>query len=358
MMSTGPESFTLAIQSGLYEGVVETVPEGRYRIGSDFGADIVLVEDEVAPCHVIVGVAGSSVRVEALAPGVIVDGVGAVAAGSVAEMRLPIGIVVAGTRIVLARKDAQLDARSSSRASRPVSLPPRTVIRTLLGLQILAVLILMMVPNPDADAWIRSEPAGATTPSGVATIAASADPALVPARTESEAVPVTTGSTLAGARPAALSRSGAERRPTSPPLARDAAPLGAQLSSDGAADALRAEVERVGLLNVLIEAGAGVVTAGGTVEPSATARWQSVQQWFDERFAGEITLVNGVSVKAEKLPVSLGIEAVWRGEQAHLVIRGQKYLEGAVLDGGWTIQRIEAERVLVQRDGRVVAVRY
>ena len=108
----------------------------------------------------------------------------------------------------------------------------------------------------------------------------------------------------------------------------------------------------------MVEAGPGVVTAAGTVEPGATARWQSIQQWFDERFAGEITLVNGVDVKAEKMPVSLGIEAVWRGEPSHLIIRGQKYLEGAVLDGGWTIHRIEAERVILQRDGRLVAVRY
>jgi type III secretion protein D len=127
---------------------------------------------------------------------------------------------------------------------------------------------------------------------------------------------------------------------------------------DQAAEELKREVERAGLLNVTIDASGGVVMARGSVEPGVAAQWQSIQQWFDERFKGEVMLVNGVVLKAEKLPSSLAIEGVWRGPQSHLVIRGQKYLEGAMLDNGWTIQRIEVERVVLSRDGRLVAVRY
>jgi type III secretion protein D len=125
-----------------------------------------------------------------------------------------------------------------------------------------------------------------------------------------------------------------------------------------AADAMRAEVERMGILNVLVEPGVGIVAATGTIDPKAAAQWQTVQRWFDERFEGDITLVNGVSVRAEKVPLSLSIEGVWRGAHPHLLIRGQKYLEGAMLDGGWAIERIEAEKVLLRREGKLVAVRY
>jgi hypothetical protein len=54
----------------------------------------------------------------------------------------------------------------------------------------------------------------------------------------------------------------------------------------------------------------------------------------------------------------LSIEGVWRGQHPHLLIRGQKYLEGAMVDGGWAIERIEAEKVLLRREGKLVAVRY
>jgi len=133
------------------------------------------------------------------------------------------------------------------------------------------------------------------------------------------------------------------------------------LASDtvkAAADAMRAEIERMGILNVMVEPGTGIVAATGTIDPKAAAQWQTVQRWFDERFEGDITLVNGVTVKTEKVPVSLSIEGVWRGTHPHLLIRGQKYLEGAMLDGGWAIERIEPEKVLLRREGKLVAVRY
>jgi type III secretion protein D len=142
---------------------------------------------------------------------------------------------------------------------------------------------------------------------------------------------------------------------------RDASPGIPDPGSDAvkaAADAMRAEVERMGILNVVIEPGVGIVAATGTIDPKAAAQWQTVQRWFDERFEGDITLVNGVSVRAERVPVSLSIEGVWRGDHPHLLIRGQKYLEGAMLDGGWAIERIEAEKVLLRREGKLVAVRY
>jgi hypothetical protein len=178
----------------------------------------------------------------------------------------------------------------------------------------------------------------------------------------------TTGAFHGGVRPVLLASTAnvPDIAPIAPAeVAREALPREREgvpdLGSDrvnAAADAMRTEVERMGILNVLIEPGVGIVAATGTIDPKAAVQWQSVQRWFDERFEGDITLVNGVSVKTEKVPVSLSIEGVWRGDHPHLLIRGQKYLEGAMLDGGWAIERIEAEKVLLRREGKLVAVRY
>ena len=144
---------------------------------------------------------------------------------------------------------------------------------------------------------------------------------------------------------------------------REGSPSVPDLASDtvrAAAEAMRAEVERMGILNVQVEPGVGIVAATGTIDPKAAAQWllDISATGCKLRFEGDITLVNGVSVRAEKVPVSLSIEGVWRGDHPHLLIRGQKYLEGAMLDGGWAIERIEAEKVLLRREGKLVAVRY
>ncbi|PJI54820.1 hypothetical protein CTI14_11030 [Methylobacterium radiotolerans] len=125
-----------------------------------------------------------------------------------------------------------------------------------------------------------------------------------------------------------------------------------------AASDLQRQAQEGGLLNVRVEARGGAVTATGFVEPALLTRWETLQQGFDERFLGEITLVNSVAVKAEKLPASLGIEGVWRGSQPYIVLRGQRYFLGAVVDGGWTIRAIEHDRVMIEREGRLVAMRF
>jgi type III secretion protein D len=360
-MTVEPSRFEIQIQSGLHAGAVETLPEGRHRIGSDIEADIVLVEDGIAPIHVAIGLSGRFARIEALSDGVTIDGRGPLAVGGSADVPIPTAFAIGGTRIFVA-PDAQTAGDPAS-ASAPslLALPASPAVRALIALQVLAVLALMVVPNPVADALSPSGPrqiAVASPAAAGATAGADAEGSI--ADRMSGEPPAVTGSVpspaalpVRAARPDAAADHG---RPSILPL-RPRRPADAPPALD-AARALQAELERVGLLNVVIDAGPGIVTAAGTIEPSTAVRWQSVQQWFDERFAGEITSVNSVGVKAEKLPVSLGIEAVWRGDQSHLIIRGQKYLEGAVLEGGWSIHRIEAERVILQRDGRLVAVRY
>jgi hypothetical protein len=78
-MTVEPSRFELQIQSGLHAGAVETLPEGRHRIGSDIEADIVLVEDGIAPIHVAIGLSGRFARIEALSDGVTIDGRGPLA---------------------------------------------------------------------------------------------------------------------------------------------------------------------------------------------------------------------------------------------------------------------------------------
>ncbi|MDI4231938.1 hypothetical protein OZ411_03810 [Bradyrhizobium sp. Arg237L] len=310
--------YVLAIGAGLYAGTSQGLPAGTYVIGGVVEADVVLIGENLAPRHAIVIIDDDKARVEALADGVSLAGYGALKVGHPVTVTLPFELSIAG--VVMSWTRAASKSNTALAAARDLRLLSGGRLRSAAVLSVAVVIV----------AAIASNLAAVATGSAGSFIDLSLHP------------------------PMSAAPSGGSARP------ERAAQLSAQPAGaiKDAAEELTREVEKVGLLNVTVEAGSGVVMARGSVEPGVVGQWQNVQQWFDQRFKGEVLLVNGVAVKAEKLPSSLAIEAVWRGAQSHLVIRGQKYLEGAILDDGWTIQHIEAERVVLKRDGRLVAVRY
>lgn len=291
--------YRFEVQSGLYAGLSGEMAAGSRLIGSGLDADLVFVEQELEPHHLRVSLSEDSVEIEALAPGVTVDGVGKVAVGTPLSLPLPATIHAGAMSI---RWSAQAEAQAVPAAYARLSTPTLAV--ASLGFLALAVALSTIVYNASADASIASAP-----------VAAELAPKLAVSRPDDQ-------------------------------------------STRAAAQALQGEIEKAGLLNIRVGSGPGVVTAEGTIEPSLVAEWQKLQQWFDHGSNGALTLVNGVVVKEEKPPSSIAVEAVWRGTQPYLLVRGQKYFVGAMLDDGWMIHRIEEGRVLLSRNGRFAAVPY
>ena len=331
-MSLPSNCLTMSIESGLYAGSSHEFAPGRYTIGSSVDADIVLMEADVEPLHAVIDATGREIEVEALAGGVSVGAQQPLATGAQQVVATPLRMNIGAVQLHFSRAD---DADGSSPQPHGGLFGASTSRSHLvMGVGLVSIVSIGLMMHSMADV-----PIGQTTgafrgdPRQMLLASTANVPDIAPAEVIQAAVP-----------------RGRETGPGAPDLASD--------KVNAAADAMRAEVERMGILNVLIEPGVGIVAATGTIDPKAAAQWQTVQRWFDERFEGDITLVNGVSVKTEKVPVSLSIEGVWRGDHPHLLIRGQKYLEGAMLDGGWAIERIEAEKVLLRREGKLVAVRY
>lgn len=298
MSETAP--FRFEVQSGLYAGLSDGMSAGSRTIGSGLDADLVFIEQNLEPHHLRVTLSDGAIAIEALAPGVVLEGFGQIATGSRAEADLPALVHIGGMSLRWSDETRPLPAFAGM---------PRFSASTL-AVAVFALLILTGLTTFIYDA--------------------SAD------------APVATASVSTGTAPA---RSFASGRPD-------------EAGTKAAASALQTEIDKAGLLNIKVGSGPGVVAAEGTIEPSLMADWQKLQQWFDHRYTGTLTLVNGVTVKEEKLPSSIAVEAVWQGTQPHLLVRGQKYFIGAMLDDGWTIHRIEGDRVLLSRDGRLAAVRY
>ncbi|WP_027168288.1 hypothetical protein [Mesorhizobium sp. WSM3224] len=286
------------VLSGLYCGLTGKLAAEANVIGSGLDADVIFVEQGLAPYHLRITLLANSMEVEALAADLNVKGSGNVPVGERIVVPLPV-VIDLGAMSILWSAPGAAPAGSSS--------TPR------LSAPVLAFLLLGSVGIGALSAiFSYYDSAGASS-------ANSPDAKLASKPTHNLADSETTMA---------------------------------------AAEDLQQEVDRAGLLNIKIGSAKGVVTAEGTVTSASATSWQQVQQWFDHHTKGALTLVNGVITKDEKAPSAIAVEAVWRGPSPYVVINGEKYFVGALLDDGWTVDRIEDSRVLLNRNGRLASLPY
>ncbi|MBP2449518.1 SctD/MshK family protein [Rhizobium leguminosarum] len=293
-------SLHFEVLSGLYSGLTGNSAPGANLIGSGLDSDMVFVEQRLEPRHFRITFLRNSieVEVEAVAAGISIEGRGDIAAGERVVVPLPV-VIHAGTMSILwsAPDAAQAGPAGISRLSIPV------VAIVLVGLLGIGALSAVFFYYDSLDELSANSPGAEPVP----------EPTI--------------------------------NRPD-------------DRANQATAKALQQEVDRAGLLNIKIASANGVLTANGTVMPALVARWQKVQEWFDHRTNGALTLVSGVAIKEERAPSSITVEAVWRGALPYLLIGGQKYFVGALLDDGWTVERIEEGRVLLSRNGQLAALPY
>ncbi|NEI67751.1 SctD/MshK family protein [Rhizobium leguminosarum] len=288
------------VLSGLYSGLTGNSAPGANLIGSGLDSDMVFVEQRLEPHHFRITFLRNSieVEVEAVAAGISIEGRGDIAADERVVVPLPV-VIHAGTMSILWSAPDAVQAGS-------IGIP-----RLLIPVVAMVLVGLLGIGGLSAIFFYGGSPD---------TLSANSH----------------------GAEPAPEQ---IINRPD-------------DQVNQAAAKALQQEVDRAGLHNIQIASANGIVTANGTVRPALVPRWQKVQQWFDHRTSGALTLVSGVAIKEEKAPPSIAVEAVWRGALPYLLIGGQKYFVGALLDDGWTVDQIEDDRVLLSRNGQVAALPY
>ncbi|NRP75570.1 hypothetical protein ILFOPFJJ_06493 [Ensifer psoraleae] len=286
------------VLSGLYCGLTGTLAPETSVIGSGLDADLIFIEQGLAPQHLRITFVADSIEVEALAAGLSVEGRGNIAEGECVVVPLPVVIHVGAMSMLWsAQGAAPVASIDKPRLSIPVLA---FVLLGSLGIGALSTIF---------SYYASADVSGANSP----------DSTFKPKLTNSRA-----------------------DNQTAVAAARD----------------LQREVDRAGLLNIKIDSANGVVSAEGTVSSASATNWQKVQQWFDHRTKGSLTLVNGVITKEEKAPSAIAVEAVWRGSSPYVVIEGEKYFVGALLDDGWTVDRIEDSRVVLSRNGLLASLPY
>ncbi|MET2832515.1 SctD/MshK family protein [Mesorhizobium shangrilense] len=291
-------SLHFEVLSGLYCGLTGKAALETSLIGSGLDADIIFVEQRLEPHHLRITLLGNSIEVEALAAGLSVEGNRNIAAGECVVVPLPVVIHAGAMSILWSAQDA---ASAGS-----IGIPR-------LSISVLALVLLSSL--------------------GIGALSAIFS------------YYGNTGALSANSPGAELESQLTNNRAD-------------DQTTVAAAKDLQDEVNKAGLLNIKIGSAKGVVTAEGTVTSASATSWQKAQQWFDHRTKGALTLVNGVVLKEEKGPSAIAVEAVWRGSLPYVVIDGEKYFVGALLDDGWTVDRIEDGRVLLSRNGRLAALPY
>jgi hypothetical protein len=99
------------------------------------------------------------------------------------------------------------------------------------------------------------------------------------------------------------------------------------------------------------------IEARGQITPQQDAAWRETGRWFDTVARGRGVLVNQVRVSAE--PPPLAVQSVWPGHDPYVIDgSGDKLFVGSVLQSGWTISGIDAERVLITHGEQALAVRF
>lgn len=293
------ERWCLEIATGPNAGAAVPLAAGQYRLGADRDNDIVLADSAVAGQQAVLTVDLDSATLDALATG--------------AQWRgspLPAGscnTLYSGAEILVGATTLRLHGPRSGRRSRLLSVAVPTALLALAALL----------------------PTGISEGPGVAH--RSADPprpavAVQPAR----------------ALPPPVRHAVASPAPTAPE----------------AAGALQDHLLSMGLAGTIATSVAGnALVATGGVAPSARDRWVAAQMWFDGRFGGRITLIDRVGASVADTAPRFQVRAVSAGVVPYVItVSGERYTEGAVLDGGWVIAQISAERIVLHNGDRRLEV--
>ena len=137
-----------------------------------------------------------------------------------------------------------------------------------------------------------------------------------------------------------------------------AAPARSAPAAASVLEAMRAQLASAGLETVSLAAlPDGSVAARGQIAPPQEAVWHDAQRWFDGLYGSRAVLVDQVRIAAEAPPLS--IQAVWPGVTPYVIDGdGEKLLVGAAVPGGWTIESISTQRVLLRRGAQTLGIRF
>lgn len=311
-------ALALSVVAGVHRGVTYAIESGECRIGSAPNADIVLRDPGVAAEHARLRLERGVAHIEASGGDVTIDG-DPVVKGHGCRTRLPFRLKLCGAELEFAV------ARSPGMVARSTT--------AMVGGPMLAVALIASLAY-GLSAMAQESPRSAEANDTITNIKNWARVAWSGGSRSSVG-------TRKPERPYSVERPGAPAR------------------IDEAERELKARLSGARLSAARVDAAGGRLAVSGQIGKQDVAAWTAIQQWFDQTYGDHLVLTTTVNVLDGKAAPALQPQAIWYGERAYVVAGdGVRYYEGAVLENGWTIQSIGADRILLSRDGQTTALTY
>ena len=304
-MSRQPPPPSLHILTGLNAGATCLLPDGRFSIGSEPPAQILLSDECVMPQHVAVERNEDGLRLSIEGPGVRIEGT-ELPAGDVIAAVLPVTLSIGG-----------VDIRCEGGVG---TTPPAWRL-----------------------AWpFRRTRISALGIGGAMGVALLAGVALLPVATSAFVLPRS-----------AQQPSPGQPNPVPLPVEAHTAPLNDAMLQAETEQQLQARK----LAGLTVGVSSGVVTVQGRLDPASTGRLHEIELWFDHRFGERAVFVSEVSSQTVR-KFTIPLDAVWDGPDPNVVVHGQRYYVGSSLPGGALVDQITPHQVLVSQNGQHYAVDY
>ncbi|MGJ5047269.1 SctD/MshK family protein [Bradyrhizobium oligotrophicum] len=317
----------LHVRSGCHAGVIERLVPGVYTIGRSRQADIMLSDPALDEMAARVEVDAAALRVESLGGDVVLN-TARIEPGTTDIARYPVDLVVDGICL---------------RWALPPQRPGRRAAWAMAGISVLGI-----VGTAAAAMGLRQGemPLGKLLAAGACEVACTAEP-------------IRSAGHDARLVAAALhTDASADSRGASASL-REPIPATAGISIQAAALALGQRLSAVGLSAIDVSTTSDAVIAKGFVDPSVVYAWYETREWFDQTFGTAVVLTSKVETRPiPQVATPLSVQSVWAGKTPYVIDqRGQKYFQGAQVNDGWSIERIEQGRITLRRSAQVFVLK-
>lgn len=346
----------IKIESGIYKNVNLPISAKKINIGSSNISDIVIKEEAISEEHLSIEVVGDEFDVVALDDGFEILGVGAMYQGDACTLKPPFTVRIGDVIFSLSHDDGnemQSGNLELGDEDQPVpsTLGKRDVNswKKILGASALAAMVVGI--GLVYDLRFNVKPTLTQGDTKVADLAASSFD-----QSPEKAISMDADEQKPDHKAVTLVESGGSIIPSQ---YTDEPTLPSPTLIEGALGELNTRLGESNVRNVQLEPGLGTIVASGAVLKQDYERWREVQQWFDMEHGRKVTLVAKTTLSENEIKmVPPKVEAIWTGERPHIVMNGERYLEGRALSKDWRLKRIENNKVIFMYRGEQVDVDY
>ncbi|MEM8796567.1 MAG: EscD/YscD/HrpQ family type III secretion system periplasmic domain-containing protein [Pseudomonadota bacterium] len=353
-MDENPQ-FTITVIEGAYAGVGKTIFQDKISLGSSSSADLVIKDLGIADAHVSIEIIDQEFDVVALSDDVEIVGIGLMNKGDACTTEAPFVLKIGSAKIVVSPVDigpkhVTEDGSFEDIQSIPIEAKKRQIgsWQAMIAIPVLALILLAFSVVEILSTKDNTTPL----------FSSDGSPIEFDKSSISQAKNAGLGSGNLDPSPAAQPDGDLKQASFDAPATTDDSPVGASAVLEPLRD-LKAKLIETGVKHVDLEAGNETIVASGSVLKEDYQNWRDVQQWFDVEYGRRITLIPKTTVSENEVKMELPkIEAIWMGERPHIIMNGDKYIEGRALTDEWRIKSIQKSKVIFTYRGEPVEIGY